>query len=387
MSSKRAVTISDLQRAARRYVPDFAFKPAEIGTGDGRGPVSNVAAFAGYVLVPRVPESPVVPALATTLFGRSYALPFGISAIGYAGKMRADTDFALAQAAVAANIPFLLSGGSVASLEAVAKIAPDHVWQQLYAAADPAITDDFLARGLACGRDVLVLTVDMPTPPIPDWLLRSGILPPGSVARRAWPHFLWQLATHPRWTVGHVCRGGMPRMEGWAKYLPDGASPAAVAAFAHGQIVSGVSWPEVDRIRQRWPGKFVVKGLLHPDDVARAFALGADAVTVSNHGGNKMENAISSLAALETIRQAGTGPVFFDGGIRCGADLVTARALGSDFSFIGRAALYGALADGRAGALRAIAILQEQLERSLMHLGIASLEAATPGLVRRVPDR
>lgn len=384
---EHAVTIADLRALAQRRTPDFVFLPMEQGTGDGRGPLANVASFSHYRFVPRVPDGASEAQLEAELFGRTYAMPIGISAIGYAGKMRAGTDVALAEAAKLANIPFLISGGSVSSLELVSKVAPDHVWQQLYLARDQAITDDFLRRGIACGRDVLVLTVDMPSGPAPDWLSRTGILPPVGIAPRAIPKFLWDILTHPRWTAEHALRGGLPRAESWKRYLPAGSSAASIWKFAHSQITASTSWPEIERVRALWPGRLVLKGLLHSDDVERALRIGADAVTISNHGGNKMEEATTPLDALAEIAgQAGQPepPLLFDGGIRSGGDVAIALALGSRFSFVGRAALYGALAGGRDGALRAIDILRRQLGRTILHLGVSKVGDLNASMLRRI---
>lgn len=379
-----AITIDDLRSIARHRLPDFAFLPMEHGTGDGRGPDRSIKSFDRYSLVPRVPETLAPPVLTTTLFGREYAAPFGISAIGYAGKMRAGTDIALAEAAVETNVPFILSGASVVPLETIAKVAPGRVWQQLYVSRNEAITDDFLSRGNDCGVDVLVVTVDMPTPPLPDYVARSGIRLPVSVSARAWPHLIWQLATHPGWCLEHV-RRGVPKLESWAPYAPPGSGSADLATFFHAQTLPGVSWREIEHIRNRWAGKLVIKGLLHAADVARARNAGADAATVSNHGGNKLETTITPLSALRRIGQSSAKPegmpLLFDGGIRCGADLIIAKSLGADFSFIGRAALYGALAGGRAGAVKAIEILRGQVARTLQHLGCGAMDELCPDFV------
>ena len=366
-----AVTIADLRAMAKRRLPDFAFAPMEAGCGDGGGPPGNVAAFERYRILPRALVDTRSVDQRTSLFGSTYDCPFGISAVGLADRMRPGTDIALATAAAEMRIPFILSGGSTTPVEEIAPIAKGYLWQQLYAARDQAITDDLMARAERTGCSVLVFTVDMLAPLWIEWLQRAGIALPSSVRRRAWPHVLAELLRHPRWAIAHARGGGLPTFEGWRPYAVPGASRAAIAAFAGAQMLAGHDWRQLEHVRRRWPGTLVVKGLLHPDDVRRATGMGADAVTVSNHGGNRNDRVLAPLEALPeaVAANAGTVPVLFDGGIRRGSDVMVARGLGADFSFVGRAALYGALAGGTAGALRAIEILRSEVGRTLAQIG------------------
>jgi len=372
---QRAASIADLRRIAKRRVPTFVFEPMEQGTGDGRSERANVTAFEQRSLQSRLVEDPITVDLSTTMFGRKYAAPIGISAIGYAGKMWPGADIALARAAADADVPFILSVGTVADIETITKIAPGRVWQQLYSARDPSITDDFMDRARDCGVDVLVHTIDMPVPPAPDYIVSSGIRPPLAIPVAAWPSVVWQAMRCPAWSLAYARAGKTPRLEGWARYVGDRASARDILQFVGAQMISGMGWREVERVRRRWPGKFVIKGLVHPEDIARAYQLGADAVTVSNHGGNRFAAAIPSLDALEEIIRAapaGEKPqILFDGGIRHGGDVAIASAIGARFCFVGRAALYGVLAGGHEGVLKTIDLLKTDLSRTLLHVGVA----------------
>ncbi|ABQ70588.1 FMN-dependent alpha-hydroxy acid dehydrogenase [Rhizorhabdus wittichii RW1] len=368
---RHCVTIADLRAIARRRLPEFAFVPMETGSGDGSGPGRNVAAFDRFPLTARALVDVREVRQQVEIFGRPYASPFGLSAVGYANNLRPFADQMLAEAAMEAKLPFMLSGGSTAAIEEIARIAPGHVWQQLYSAKDPAITDRAIGRAADAGVEVLVHTVDSPVPPRNDWLARSGIALPAKVRWSAWPYVLWQAATHPRWSLGHLARGGLPRLESWTEYAPAGARAATIARLFQNQVPSVQTWDEVERIRRLWPGRLVIKGLVHAGDVRRARDCGADAVAVSNHGGNKLDvmpAAIDSLCAL-----VGTGapalPLFFDGGVRKGAHILIALALGARFAFAGRAPLYGVIAGGTAGALRAIDILKDEIGRTLALIG------------------
>ena len=284
-----AVTIDDLRRRALQRLPDFLFDPMESGAGTGEGSARNVRRLAEQLLVPRALKdvSRIMPG--TDLFGTRYSSSFGVSPIGYAGNFRRNADILLAEAAVAADIPFILSGGANESVETIARIAPRHTWYQLYGAKDPARTDHMLGRARDCGIKVLVFTIDFPVPPRVERLIRSGVRLPASVAPRVIPHVIWQMCKHPAWTLELLRQGGPPPLRGWASYLPPGAGAKAIARDYSTQIPSNQTWKDLDRIRGSWPGTLIIKGIMHPDDATRAAKAGADAVIVSNHGSVKLD--------------------------------------------------------------------------------------------------
>lgn len=377
---RKAVTISDLRHMARRRLPEFAFIPMETGGGDGSGAERNVRAFRERHLGARALVDVAHIDQEVTLFGRTWSSPFGISATGGAGILRRHADESLAEAAAAANIPFMLSGGSTASVETIARIAPGNVWQQLYVARDPKITDHIVGRARDAGVDVLVYTVDIPVRAKNDWLARSGIALPATVRTSAWPYVAWQALTHPAWTLEHLARGGLPRQESWAPYAPRGSSAAAIMKLLLSQILGGQTWSQVEQLRRLWPGRLVVKGLVDGEDARRALDLGADAVIVSTHGGHKLECMAAAVDYLPGVAGAvgDCGPVLFDGGIRRGSDILVSRALGAQFCFVGRATLYGVIAGGRKGAERAIDILREEIACTMALIGCPSLEEMGP---------
>ena len=388
-NASRAVTIADLRNLARRRLPEFAFVPMETGSGDGSGPARNLQALNEYLLGARALVDVTQTEQKVTVFGQTYSSAFGISAVGYAGNLRHGADELLAEAAAAANIPFMLSGGSSASIETIARIAPKHVWQQLYAARDPKLTEHFIGRARDAGVTVLVYTADSPLPPRNEWLVRRGIRLPTAVRPSSWPYVAWQALTHPAWTFEHVSQGGLPRMESWAPYAPEGAGTATIAKAFQQQVPNIKTWSEVDRVRRLWPGKLVVKGIVDAEDARRSVEAGADAVTVSNHGGNKLDCMAASIDFLPGVVSAiGSGaPVFFDGGIRRGSDILTACALGAQFCFVGRATLYGVIAGGRAGAAHAIDILHNEITRTLTLIGCPSVSEMGPQFLARSPRR
>jgi (S)-mandelate dehydrogenase len=376
LNARSAVTIEDLRRRAKRRTPDFLFAPMDTGAGNGAGTLRNVNRFRDLLLAPRALVDISSATQTTSLFGRTYSSPFGISAVGQAGNFRRDADVLLAQAAQAANIPFMLSGASSSSIESIARVAPDHLWYQLYGARDPKLTDRMIGRVRDAGVNVLVLTVDYPVPPRVETIARSGVSPPANVQARAIPYVLWELLKHPAWTLAFARQGG-PRPPGtWVDYAPAGSSPTAVGKACSAQIPSNQTWKDLERIRALWPGKLVVKGLEHAADALQAAELGVDAITVSNHGGVKLDCMRAAIDALPQVTNA-VGhriPVFFDGGIRRGPNVLVALCLGARFCFVGRATLYGVMAGGRAGADRAIQILREEVSHTMAMIGCPTIE-------------
>ncbi len=373
---ERAASIEDLRRLAARRLPRFVMSYLEGGSGDGATVRRNIDAFQAYTFNPRVLSGAAPVELASELFGQTYALPFGISAVGSCGVYRRHADEMLADVAKAANIPFILSGTANASIETIARRAPDQTWYQLYGAREPALTDEMVGRAAAAGVQVLVFTVDYQVAPRSEVSVRTGVSLALGPSRNAIPRLALDALRHPAWTAEFIRYGGAPKLAGWERYAPPKSSAAQIAGVFGARWLGGQTWRDVARIRKLWPGALVIKGVVHSDDAARAFEEGADAVTVSNHGGNRLDRMPATLDSLIAIRAA-IGPgrrLFFDGGIRRGSDMVTAAALGADFSFTGRSTVYGVTAGGAAGAARAIAILREDLEYCLAMIGRPRME-------------
>jgi len=375
MKPELAVNIEDLHQAARRRMPKVAFDYFEGGAEDERGLARNERAFHTHRLLPRYLVDVSEIDQRRTLFGRTYASPFGITPTGIGGLLRPGADLMVARAAAAADIPYTLSGLSTTRLEEVARVAPQHAWYQLYGARERRISEDQIRRANDAGMHALMLTVDVPVVSKREREMRNRF------GQRLPLHLYLEALRHPAWLFDYFRHGGMPVFENWAPYGEHGSSAKAVLKGVGAQFpVSDQTWRDVENFRRLWPRPFILKGILHPDDAVRAAELGVDGILVSNHGARQLDVAPSPLEMLPAIKAA-VGDrltILMDSGFRRGSDIVIALALGAKFVFLGRAVLYGVAAFGLPGAQRAIAIMQHEIEVTLKQIGCPSLEVLGP---------
>lgn len=369
------INIEDMHRAAKRRMPKVAFDYFEGGVEDEAGLARNEQSFRAHRLLPRYLVDVSNIDQSTTLFGQTYASPFGIAPVAAGGLLRPGADLMVAQAAAEANIPYTLSGLSTTRLEDVAKTAPEHAWFQLYAGKDRSISEDMIRRADDAGYRALMFTVDVPVTSKREREMHNRFGQPRLPLR-----LYLEALRHPAWLLDYL-RNGLPRFENWAPYAEQGASAKQLIQFIGSQFPAGDhTWRDLENFRRIWPRKLVIKGVLHPDDARRAAELGVDGVMVSNHGARQLDSAPAPLEVLPAIRAAvgDRMTVMMDGGARRGADIVIAKALGADFVFAGRPAIYGAAAFGLPGARKAIGILQTEIEITLKQIGCPNINDLGP---------
>jgi (S)-mandelate dehydrogenase len=377
-----AINLHDFRAMARRKLPQIAFDFIDGGADDELGMVRNREAFSDYQLLPRYLNDVTTRDQSTTLFGRKYSSPIGISPTGMAGLFRVGADGMLAAAAKKANVPFLLSSASNFRIEDAAKIAPDNVWFQMYATSDHRINMDLVRRAREAKVGVLVITVDVPVNSNRERNRRNGFTRPF----RMTPSIMLDTLSRPGWLLEDLKSGGMPMMSNWQPYAREGANADEVADM-YGTLTPApmTSWETVSAIRREWEGPLVIKGILHPDDALQSAEHGLDGVIVSNHGARQLDAAPSPISMLPAIRAAvgDRMTVMLDSGVRRGSDVITAKCLGAQACFFGRPTLYAVAALGQDGADQVFAIMRREIDAVLTQIGCSNFGDLTERFLHR----
>ena len=363
-------SVIDMQAAAIRRVPHFAHEYLTGGIGEETSVARNRAALNAVKLRPRYLTDVNKPDLGCHLLGRDYALPFGVAPIGLGGLMWPRAAEHLAASAKRAEIPFCLSTFATTSLEKAAEIAGEHAWFQLYVPNDEAMRNDIIDRAKRAGYQILVVTVDIPTHTRRRREIKSGL----SVPPRFDLATLTQIMVRPAWAMESL-RCGIPRFETLVPYIPAGGSLEQLSIFLSSIIEGHVTVERLKAIRDRWPGKLIVKGLLDPADVADCRSIGIDGIVVSNHGGRQLDAAPSPVEVLAEVRAAAGEEIAIiaDSGVRSGLDVARMLALGADFVLLGRAFMFAVCAIGAAGGDHVIEVLRKELRSTLAQIGCPRL--------------
>ncbi len=365
--------IADLRERARRRLPHGVWEYLERGVEDETGMARNRLALDGVTFRPRVLRGVDRIDARTAVFGSEVPFPFAVAPTGAAGIMWHNGDLALARAAAAAGVPFTISSASTMDLDEIA-VAGGRLWFQLYLWEDRELSMTVVDRAAELGCEALFVTLDLPVVPNREYIRRNGFGTPFRINSTN----IRDILGHPRWLIGTMGRyalsGGIPSQANLPARLRTRVTRGAMPGALFKQ--DDLDWDGAKTLRDRWPGKFILKGILHPEDAARAVAMGADGVVVSNHGGRSLDASQATIEALPAIRAAvpaGT-TVFFDSGVRRGSDIAKAVALGADLVLAGRAPLYGLSAHGEPGVEHAIEILRTEFVRTMGMLGARTID-------------
>jgi (S)-mandelate dehydrogenase len=376
----RAVNVEDLRRMARRRLPNFSYEYVEGGAEDEVALRRNRDVFERITWLPRTLAGVGAPDLSTEILGEACHLPLVIAPTGFNGLLWPQGDRLLARAAADAGIPFTLSTVSNYRLQDLATELPGRIWFQLYPVKDTAVIDQLVDRARDAGCGVLVVTTDVPIFGAREWDQRNYRAPMKLSAAS-----VLDVLAHPGWLWRVMLPRGAPRFENLTEFLPPGASSALVGARYMGtQINARLDWSDMERLRRRWPGKLVLKGLLCLEDARRALEIGADGIVLSNHGGRQLDSCASGVELLPAV-SAELGDrltVLVDGGFRRGGDVLKALALGARGVMIGRPALYGLAAGGEPGVAHALQILRTEMERTMTLLGCRAIGDLGRHLIR-----
>jgi len=363
---KNVTCIADLRALARRRVPQAFFDYAEGGSYNEETLRANRTDLEAIKLRQRVLVDVSARSLATTILGQKVSAPLVLAPVGLSGMQHGNGEILSAQAANAAGIPYTLSTMSINSIEDVAEATGKPFWFQLYVIRDRGFSKDILNRAVAAKCNALVLTVDLQVLGQRHRDIKNGMTVPPEIRLKN----IIDIATKPAWALS-ILMGKSKTFGNLAGHVKGMENVNSLATWIASQFDPALSWKDVEWIKNIWPGKLILKGILDADDAKTAVKLGADAIVVSNHGGRQLDGAASTISMLPAIADAvgSDTEVLFDGGIRTGADVMRALALGARACMIGRAYIYGLGAGGQAGVAKAIDILAKELSVTMALTG------------------
>ena len=372
----RALTIYDLRDIAKRRTPQAPFDYTDGGADSESSLTRARATFERVEFQPRILRDVSVVDTSVKMLGQTMSMPIGIAPTGFTRMMQTEGEYAGATAARDAGIPYTLSTMGTRSIEDVAKIAPDgRNWFQLYMWKDRDRSMALVDRAKAAGFDTLVLTVDVPVAGARLRDVRNGMTIPPSLTTKT----ILNALPRPAWWLNFLTTDSL-------KFASLDSWKGTVAELLDSMFDPTVTFEDLKWIRKQWDGNLLVKGIQNIDDAVLAQKAGADAISLSNHGGRQLDRAPVPYLLIPEARKA-LGKKFeihADTGIMHGADVVACIAAGANFTWIGRAYLYGLMAGGKEGVDRSLEILRTQMVRTMKLLGVCSLEELNPSHVKLI---
>ncbi|MDG3008951.1 alpha-hydroxy-acid oxidizing protein [Rhodococcus sp. D2-41] len=369
----RPITVEDYRKRARRALPTMVWAFVDGGAEDEITLRANRSAFDRWRLRSRVLTGHAGAGLSTKVGGVDLSLPVFLSPTGMTGLTHWTGERGAARAAERAGTRAVISTASSYTVEEIAEATAEDHFFQLYpwtsATTGEPLSKKFIGRARQAGYRALFVTVDVPVAGNRERERKYGMgIPP-----RMTPLRVLDGARRARWSYHFLTKQRIS-----SRMLVDerGAAAAVRSAKAQESLMRpDLRWDDLARIRDWWQGPLYIKGILDPDDAEAAMKLGADGVLVSNHGGRQLDGARATLEALPAVvdRIAGRIPVYLDGGVRRGSDVVKALALGATAVGVGRPYLYGLAARGEDGVAHVLEIFREEIERTLTLMGVASV--------------
>jgi L-lactate dehydrogenase (cytochrome) len=370
--------VEDLRVLAQRRVPKMFYDYADSGAWSESTYRANETDFQRIHLRQRVAVDMSNRTLATSMIDQPVSMPVALAPVGLAGMQHADGEVLAARAATAAGVPFTLSTMSICSIEDVAESVDKPFWFQLYVMRDRDFIDRLIGRAKAAGCSALVLTLDLQILGQRHKDVKNGLTAPPKMTLAN----IIDIAAKPRWWLGML---GTKRrtFRNIVGHAPGVKDTSALSAWTAEQFDPSLNWDDVKRIKERWGGKLILKGILDTEDAELAVASGADAIIVSNHGGRQLDGAPSSISALPAIARAVGSriEVLMDGGIRSGQDVIKALALGAKGVFIGRAYIYGLGALGEAGVAKTLEIIRKELDITMALCGLRDVKQVSADIL------
>ncbi|MDG2355407.1 MAG: alpha-hydroxy acid oxidase [Paracoccaceae bacterium] len=362
----RLTTISDLRNLARRRVPKMFYDYVDSGSWSESTLRANTSDFESIKFRQRVAVDISNRNTSVDIFGVSSKMPCAIAPVGLLGMQHADGEIIASKVAEDFGIPFTLSTMSICSIEDVARHARVPFWFQLYVMKDHSFSRKLIDRAKAAGCSALMLTVDLQILGQRHKDIKNGLSTPPRLTVKN----ILNLMEHPKWCLNMLKtpRKSFRNIVGHVDGISD---ISKLSAWVSEQFDPKLSWGDVARIRDWWGGKFIIKGIMEPEDASEAIKIGADAIVVSNHGGRQLDETTSSISMLPSIvsEVGGKVSVWMDGGIRSGQDILKAIALGAENTLVGRSFCYGIGAHGTEGGKKALNILHQELDMTMALCG------------------
>ena len=372
LPSQKSFSIKDARDLSRKRLPKLVFDFIDGASGDEKLAEINSIALDQIRLEPKVLRNVEKRSLKKKVLNYEFDFPFGFAPMGMTNLSWPKADSMLAAESVRNNIPTCVSMASTTTLEKMYELSEGHSWMQLYIFQDENFVMELLDRANNTGYEVAILTVDVPVLSRRTRDDKNGFAYPFKIG----PKQFFDFATHPTWSLSTLL-SGIPKPMNYV------TSKSGDGIFKRKESRGTTDWDTLKRVRDKWKGKLVIKGVMSPVDAIKIKEAGADAIQVSNHGGRQLDSATAAINMLPLIRKSvgSDFPLIFDSGIRSGSDIVRALAFGADYTMIGRPVMYAMGADGKKGLRRIVEIIKEEVSTTLGLVGLNDINDVTSKIV------
>ena len=372
LPSQKIFSIKDARELSRKRLPKLVFDFIDGASGDEKLSEINSRALDQIRLEPKVLRNVEKRSLKKKVLGYEFDFPFGFAPMGMTNLSWPGADSMLAAESARNNIPTCVSMASTTTLEKMYELSEGHSWMQLYIFQDENFVMELLDRARNTGYEVAILTVDVPVLSRRTRDDKNGFSYPFKIG----PKQFFDFATHPTWSLSTLL-SGIPKPMNYV------TSKSGDGIFKRKESRGSTDWDTLKRVRDKWKGKLIIKGVMSPDDAKQIKEAGADAIQVSNHGGRQLDSATAAINMLPLIRKSvgNDFPLIFDSGIRSGSDIVRALAFGADYAMIGRPVMYAMGADGKKGLRRIVEIIKEEASTTLGLVGLNDINDVTSNIV------